>query len=158
MYHVSTIFYGKTGKGKNMVYNAGHDILYERNVMPKTNNQSDNSDSFGNRMADLRTESGYSQRDLARETGISQRMIAYYEKQAQYPPTHVLPILAKALKVSIDQLLGVENGDGKGKKKDMRLWRRFTQIEKLDAKEKRQVIQLLDTFIEKEQLKQKAQG
>jgi len=38
----------------------------------------------------------------------------------------------------------------------MRLWRRFSQIEKLDAKEKRQVIQLLDTFIEKERLKQKA--
>jgi len=38
----------------------------------------------------------------------------------------------------------------------MRLWRRFSQIEKLDAKEKRQVIQLLDTFIEKEQVKQKA--
>ncbi|SPD72949.1 Phage regulatory protein (fragment) [uncultured Desulfobacterium sp.] len=35
----------------------------------------------------------------------------------------------------------------------MRLWRRFSHIEKLDVKEKRQVIQLLDTFIEKERLK-----
>ncbi len=40
----------------------------------------------------------------------------------------------------------------------MRLWRRFNYIEKLDIKEKRQIIQLLDTFIEKEQLKQNAQG
>jgi len=44
-----------------------------------------------------------------------------------------------------------------GKEKDNRLWRRFSQIEKLDIKEKHQVIQLLDTFIEKEQLVQKAQ-
>ena len=125
--------------------------------MPKTSNQTEKNDSFGDRMANLRNERGYSQRDLARETGISQRMIAYYEKQAQYPPTHVLPILAEALGVSVDQLLGLETDKGDGKKKDMRLWRRFTQIEKLDTKEKRQVIQLLDTFIEKEQLKQKAQ-
>ena len=85
-------------------------------------------------------------------------MIAYYEKQAQHPPTHVMPVLAKALGVTIDQLFGLEKIKTDGKNKDMRLWRRFTQIEKLDAKEKRQVIQLLDTFIEKEQLKQKAQG
>ena len=84
-------------------------------------------------------------------------MIAYYEKQAQYPPTHVLPILAKALGISVDQLLGIEAIKKNGKKRDMRLWRRFGQIEKLDTKEKRQVIQLLDTFIEKERLKQRAQ-
>ena len=124
--------------------------------MPKLKVQQDNIESFGKRMAKLRNERGYSQRDLARETSISQRMIAYYEKQAQYPPTHVLPVLAKALGVSVDQLLGVEKAKEDGKKKDMRLWRRFSQIEKLDAKEKRQVIQLLDTFIEKERLKQEA--
>jgi hypothetical protein len=37
----------------------------------------------------------------------------------------------------------------------MRLWRRFSRIEKLDAKEKRQIFQLLDAFIEKELLKRK---
>lgn len=84
-------------------------------------------------------------------------MIVYYEKQALHPPTHGMPILAKALGVSIDQLFGLEKIKTDGKNKDMRLWRRFSQIEKLDAKEKRQVIQLLDTFIEKEQLRQKAQ-
>jgi len=80
-------------------------------------------------------------------------MIAYYEKQAQYPPTHRLAILAKALGVSVEQLLGIEEVESGDKSKDMRLWRRFRQIEKLDAKEKRQVIQLLDTFIEKDRLK-----
>jgi len=37
----------------------------------------------------------------------------------------------------------------------MHLWRRFNQVEKLEAKEKRQVLQLLDTFIERDQLKKK---
>lgn len=125
--------------------------------MPKIKAQQDEYSSFGKQMAKLRNERGYSQRDLARETGISQRMIAYYEKQANFPPTHVLPVLAKSLNVTVDQLLGVEKTQGNGKNKDMRLWRRFSQVEKLDVKEKRQVIQLLDTFIEKERLKKEAQ-
>ena len=95
---------------------------------------------------------------LARETGISQRMIAYYEKQTQYPPTHLLPILTEVLGASADELLGIKKMNSDGKKKDMRLWRRFSQIEKLDAKEKRQILQLLDAFIEKEQLKRKIQS
>jgi hypothetical protein len=40
----------------------------------------------------------------------------------------------------------------------MRLWRRFSQISKMDHKGKRQILQCLDTFIEKEQLKQKVQS
>ncbi|MBU1054917.1 MAG: helix-turn-helix domain-containing protein [Proteobacteria bacterium] len=114
-------------------------------------------ETSGQRLARLRIERGYSQRSLGKETGISHRMIAYYEKQAQNPPAHVMPVLAKALDISIDQLFGIEKIEREGKNKDMRLWRRFSQIEKLDIKEKRQVIQLLDSFIEKEQLKQKAQ-
>ena len=121
--------------------------------MPKI----DEKESIGDRLARLRSERGYSQRDLARETGISHRMIAYYEKQAQYPPTHVLPILAKALGISLDQLFGMDKIKKDGNNKDMRLWRRFSQIEKFDVKEKRKIIQLLDTFIENERLKQEAQ-
>ena len=42
-----------------------------------------------------------------------------------------------------------------GKNKDMRLWRRFSQIKKMDANEKRKVMQVLDTLIENERLKKK---
>ena len=122
--------------------------------MPKKLDMGD-TDTFGRRMAKLRSEAGYSQRDLAKETGISQRMIAYYEKQSKYPPTHLLPVLTKALGTTADELLGINTTDKTGKKKDMRLWRRFSQIESLDAKEKRQILQLLDTFIEKEKLKER---
>ena len=87
--------------------------------MSKIKVQSDGKEPFGERMARLRNESGYSQRDLARETGISQRMIAYYEKQAQYSPTQVMPILAKSLGVSVDQLLGTEKSKGDGGKKEI---------------------------------------
>lgn len=120
--------------------------------MPKKMKLND-TEAFGDRMARFRSETGYSQRELARETGISQRMIAYYEKQAKYPPTHLLPTLAKALGTSADELLGIKTADEKINKKDMRLWRRFSQIEKMSTKDKRQIMQLLDTFIEKDKLK-----
>ena len=112
-------------------------------------------ETFGARMARFRKAAGYSQRDLAAEIGVSQRMIAYYESQTEYPPTHLLPLLAKTLGVTADQLLGMEKAKTNGRK-DTRLWRRFKQIEKLDGNEKRKVINLLDTFIEKDKLKRKA--
>lgn len=121
--------------------------------MAKLKARTHDQKSIGERIARLRTECGFTQRDLARETGISHRMIAYYEKQA-HPPTHVLPVLANALGVTTDQLFGIEKIKVE-KNKDMRLWRRFSQIEKLDNTEKRKIMQLLDTFIENEQLKQK---
>ena len=109
---------------------------------------------FGTKLADCRKAAGYSQRDLSRETGISQRMIAYYEKNPQYPPMHVTAVLCAALGIPAAQLLALKNTQGE-KLKDMRIRRRLKQIEELEEKEKRQVIQLLDTFIENNRLKQK---
>ena len=107
---------------------------------------------FGAKLARFRRDAGYSQRDLAGETGISQRMIAYYEKQPQYPPMHVLTVLAEALGISPQQIMGQKGKYASGPR-DMRLRRRMEQIEGLKEKEKRQVIQLLDTFIENNRLK-----
>ena len=142
-------------KSKILVYNTRHNKRQEENVMPKLKIEDNGAGTFGERMAKFRKKAGYSQRDLAKETDISQRMIAYYEKQAQHPPTHLLPTLAKALGVSADELLGIKETNPKNQKKDMRLWRRFSQIEQMETKEKRQILQLLDTFIENEQLKEK---
>jgi len=85
-------------------------------------------------------------------------MIAYYEKQPQYPPVHVLSVLAEALGVPADELFSHADGKTAAKAKDMRIWRRLERIEGLEEKDKRQVIQLLDTFIENNRLKQQAMG
>jgi transcriptional regulator with XRE-family HTH domain len=90
---------------------------------------------------------GYSQRDLAAEIGISHRMIAYYEGETEYPPAHLLPQLAKVLGVSTDELLGLEKKKRNGKVRDTRLWRRFSQVEKLPPAERKPIIQVLDAFL-----------
>ena len=109
---------------------------------------------FGARLAALRKTAGFTQVELAAELGVSQRMMAYYESPAATPPAHLLPHIATALNVTIDELYGraprrkLVKQDG-----DSHLRRRMLAIEKLDLAEKRQVLQLIDAFIERGQLK-----
>lgn len=114
----------------------------------------DTATDFGQRLTALRKAAGYTQVELASELGVTQRMISYYESHAEHPPANLIQPMAKALNISADELLGIKPLK-KTRQPDTRLQRRLQQIEKMGTKEKRQVIQLLDTFIEKEQLKRK---
>lgn len=107
---------------------------------------------FGSRLAQLRKEAGYTQQELANEIGVSRRMVAYYEGETERPPTKLLPDLAAALGLTTDAFLGVAPKK-KAAKPDRRLQRRMQQIEKMNPREKRQVLQLIDAFIEREQLR-----
>jgi transcriptional regulator with XRE-family HTH domain len=118
-------------------------------VAKQKNNQ---DQSFGARLSRLRKEAGYTQQELAQEIGVSRRMIAYYEGETERPPTTLLPALAEALGVTTDALLGVA-ALKKATKPDRRLQRRMQHIERMNPREKRQVLQLLDAFIEREQLR-----
>ncbi|MBI3783783.1 MAG: helix-turn-helix transcriptional regulator [Deltaproteobacteria bacterium] len=117
--------------------------------MPKRKMGQRHEESFGVRLARLRQAAGYSQRELARELSISQRMVAYYEGETEYPPAHLLPVLAKALGVSADQLLGLATTKRNGRARDTRLWRRFEKLEKLPPAERKPIIQVLDAFLAK---------
>ncbi|MEW6087086.1 MAG: helix-turn-helix transcriptional regulator [bacterium] len=120
--------------------------------MPKRKILLKAKEPFGEKLARIRQAAGYSQRDFAAEVGISQRMVAYYEKETEYPPTHLMPLFAKALHVTADQLLGLEKEKGSGKHRDNRLLRRFGQVEKLPAPMRKQIVQILDAFLEREKL------
>jgi transcriptional regulator with XRE-family HTH domain len=113
---------------------------------------------FGERLAALRKAAGFTQVELAAELGISQRMVAYYESPQAAPPATLLPLIANALGVTIDELFGRSIKRRLVKQEgDTRLRRRLLAIEKLEPNEKRQVLQLLDAFIERGQLKRMAE-
>jgi transcriptional regulator with XRE-family HTH domain len=120
--------------------------------MPKRKMPIEREEAFGERLERLRKAAGYSLRELAAEVGISHRMLVYYEKHAEHPPAHLLPQLAKALGVSTDQFLGVE-AVRQSRSRDNKLWRRFSEVEKLPAQKKKQIVQILDAFLENEKLK-----
>lgn len=113
---------------------------------------------FGERLTALRKAAGFTQVELAAELGISQRMVAYYESPQATPPANLLPAIANALGVSIDELFGRSGKRRLVKQEgDSRLRRRLLAIEKMEPAEKRQVLQLLDAFIERGQLKRQAE-
>lgn len=124
--------------------------------MPKI--KKEDAMNFGARLVELRKAAGFTQQELADEVGVSRRMVAYYEGQTDHPPTTLLPSIAKALNVTTDALLGAAPVKRMPKPANSRLQRRLQQIEKLGTQEKRQVLQLIDAFIERGQLKRKAQG
>ena len=130
-----------------------------KQVAKSTKAAKEEAPSFGERLAGLRKAAGFTQIELAAELGVSQRMVAYYESPAATPPANLLPQIAAALGVSIDELFGMGakrrlvKQDG-----DSRLRRRLLAIEKLDVAEKRQVLQVIDALIERGQLKRKAES
>lgn len=123
--------------------------------MPKTKKE---GGDFGRRLATLRKAAGYTQVELADEIGVTQRVIAYYEGQTDHPPTTLLPDIARALKITTDELLGATPIKKAAKPGNTRLQRRLAQLEQLGSKEKRQALQFLDTLIEREKWKKKANG
>ncbi len=67
----------------------------------------------------------------------------------------MLAVMAKALGVSVDELVGTTRPPKKTRPANTRLQRRLQQLDKLGAKEKHQILQFLDTFLEREKLKQR---
>lgn len=116
------------------------------------------SNGFGARLAALRKQAGITQTALAAEIGVSQRMMAYYEGPTANPPANLLPAMASALGVSVEALLGTETAKRKTKAVDTRMQRRLLQIATLPPEERRQILQLVDAFIERGQLKKKVQS
>ena len=121
--------------------------------MPKQNFEQ--LTDFGKRLAKLRKDAGYTQVELAKELEVTQRMVSYYEGHSEYPPSSLLPKLAKILGVTTDELLGLRPIK-KTRQPDTRLLRRLQQIEKLGVDKKRQLLKIIDTFIEAEQLKKRS--
>jgi transcriptional regulator with XRE-family HTH domain len=116
-------------------------------------------ETFGARLALLRRAAGYSQRELAAETGISYRMIAYYESHPDGPPAKLLPMLGRALGVTTDELLGIKPVRFRSRRRPQsRLWRRFQEVERLPPTQRRQVVQFIDAFLDRERLRGKLQG
>ena len=73
-------------------------------ISPATNSR-DKTVRFADRLASLRRARGISQSQLASAAGITKRMVVAYEAEDATPPAPVLPRLAKALGVTVDELL-----------------------------------------------------
>jgi transcriptional regulator with XRE-family HTH domain len=107
--------------------------------------------AFGKRLMQMRMDRGLTQIELGKLIGASQRAVSRYETVAELPPAHIIIKLAKALKVSADELLGLQLPKAQPKpKKDpqtTRLWKKFQQIQRLPVKDQRAVIRLVNSLV-----------
>lgn len=107
-------------------------------------------ETFGERLARYRKIRGLTQAELAQKIGATQRMIAYYESQTKFPPAHLLPVITKALHVSLDELFGLKTiplPDDVNTKS--RVWQELKHVSKLTPKEKKAILNFLRTFVKK---------
>ena len=74
-------------------------------------------------------------------------MIAYYEHADAQPPGAMLVDLAKALRVSTDQLLGLKPPKEKRSPRTARLLKRLQKVEQLPPTEQRVVLKLVDGLL-----------
>lgn len=132
---------------ETLVYNQGHNTIAGYFMPQEKPIIKTEDESFGERLARLRRASGYSLRELAAELKVSPRMLVYYEKHADHHQAALWPRLAKVLGVSSDQLFGIEKVKSSSGVRDNRLWRRFSQVEKLPPAERRPIIQIIDAVL-----------
>lgn len=114
-------------------------------AMPK---QKKPASVFGERLVELRKKRGLSQVELAERIGSTQRAISYYEVVAAFPPAEVLVQIARALRVSTDELLGLRRlKEESGEDRDhLKLWRKFRKILDLPEKDQRAISRMIHSL------------
>lgn len=106
-------------------------------------------EGFGQRLGEIRQSRAMTQADLATAVGVSRRVIAYYEHQDAQPPGAMLVDLAKALRVSTDQLLGLKAPKEKASPRTARLIKRLQRVAQLPTTDQRVILKMLDSMVER---------
>jgi transcriptional regulator with XRE-family HTH domain len=102
----------------------------------------------GKRLRAIREMRGKSQSAVAEALGVNQSRIAEYEQGGLRLHAAAILALARTLKVSTDELLGLRKGE-LPRPTSPRLLQRLQRIEKLPADERRAVLKILDSLLEK---------
>jgi len=106
--------------------------------------------SFGPRLTAIRKARGLTQVDLAKAAGSTQRAISYYENDDGIPPAAAVIALARALKVSADEMLGLKPpklDHAADDAETRRLWKRFQMMAELPEKDQRALIRLINSMV-----------
>jgi transcriptional regulator with XRE-family HTH domain len=102
------------------------------------------TDSFGERLKQIRKLRGYSQGTLAKKINVTPRVISYYERESKYPPAKLLSDLSSALEISIEELLGSEPVRQDARTVDAKFWPKWQELKE---DEKKTVSRLVDTLL-----------
>jgi transcriptional regulator with XRE-family HTH domain len=108
----------------------------------------------GARLVALRKAAGLSQAELARLVGEPQANIAFWERTEKPPRSDVLPKLADALGVRIEELLDVQALPVRRSLPAGQIRRVFDEVQKLPRRQQQKVLEVVSAIVE--QFKRKA--
>ncbi len=101
----------------------------------------------GVRLRTLRQATGLSQSQLAEQLGIPKRTLSFYEVDADHIPSSLVPPLAHALSVSVEQILGInESSTGKRGPKSQ-LERQIEVVSQLPRRDQQMILRLIDNTL-----------
>ena len=106
-----------------------------------------NETLIGERLREIRKRRGLTQDELANKLGINQTLVSQYERGKLRMHGTLIAAFAKALKVSSDELLGLQRIRGNGFIQDRRLLRRLEKMDSLSRSQKRALLATIDAFI-----------
>ncbi len=103
---------------------------------------------LGTRIAELRKGQNITQVEMAKTLGVSQQTINSYEVGRRRVPVSALPTLARALGVSLEELLGEESAEAAKKRGPApKLQQQIERIQRLPRAQQRFVMQMIDTVL-----------
>jgi transcriptional regulator with XRE-family HTH domain len=115
---------------------------------PRSKAERDKDLALGRRIAALRRERGYTQTELAELVGAIQVIVSNYERGKLRPHPDMIVRLAKALRVSADELLGVQPASQNGAPVSRRVLRRLQAIDQLPKRDQDALFRTIDAFLQ----------
>lgn len=95
----------------------------------------------------LREAAGLSQRDLAARLGIHHSNIGYWERSGQPPRSDLLPAMADALGVSIEQLLGRQTRRAHAVAPNGRSRLAFQAVSRLPKRQQQKIVEVVEALV-----------
>ena len=100
------------------------------------------------RLRELRETAGLSGRELARQIGESSTNVSYWERSGQIPRSDVLAPMAKALGVTVEELLG-EPRPKRVLSPGGRARQLFDALSKLPRRQQEKILEVVEAMVEK---------
>ena len=112
------------------------------------------SQSFPERLRELRRKKGYSQERLARKIDADLQRVSKYERGVIWPTLEILVKIASVFEVSIDYLIRDSENLGISKIKNKDLLKQIEEIDQLPDEDQKTVFTFLDAFTKKKKFEE----
>lgn len=103
--------------------------------------------ALGARIAQLRKHSQITQVQLAQTLGISQSTVNAYELGHRRVPVSTLPLLARTLGVSVEELIGEDSGEARRRGRTPKLQQHLERIAALPKPRQRAVMDVIEALL-----------